>query len=142
MPLYFFDTSALVKRYHVETGSEKVDELFNDPESVFAISNITITEFTSAFARKLNEGIISEEDLFNCLSEFSKDIIYSFWIIDLERNHINKSIPLIIKHNLRTLYSLQLAVFLNLSPLNPTMVTSDEILLKATLKEGFQAIKP
>jgi len=30
MPLYFFDTSALVKRYHVEAGSEKVDEiLFN-----------------------------------------------------------------------------------------------------------------
>ena len=142
MPLYFFDTSALVKRYHIETGSEKVDEIFNDPEGVFTIASITIAEFTSVFARKLNEGIISEDDLRICLSEFSKDMISSFWIIDLERSHINKSIPLIIKHNLRTLDSLQLAVFLNLSPLNPTMVTSDDVLFNAVIKEGFQAIKP
>ena len=142
MPLYFFDTSALVKRYHVETGSGKVDEIFNDPEGIFTIASITIAEFTSVFVRKLNEGIISEDDLHVCLSEFSKDMISSFWIIDLERNHINKSIPLIIKHNLRTLDSLQLAVFLNLSPINPTMITSDEILYDATNKEGFKAIKP
>jgi predicted nucleic acid-binding protein len=140
MPLYFFDTSALVKRYHVEAGSEKVDEIFNDPEGIFTIASITIAEFASAFARKLNEGIISEDDLRVCLSEFSKDMISLFWIIDLERNHINKSIPLIITHNLRTLDSLQLAVFLNLSPLNPKMVTSDDTLFNATTKEGFQAI--
>ncbi|MEW6002738.1 MAG: type II toxin-antitoxin system VapC family toxin [Nitrospirota bacterium] len=142
MPLYFFDTSALVKRYHVENGSEKVEEIFNDPEGIFTIASITIAEFASAFARKLTEGIISEDDLRICLSEFSKDMISSFWIIDLERNHINKSIPLIIKHNLRTLDSLQLVVFLDLSPLSPTMVTSDEALFNTAIKEGYQAIRP
>jgi len=69
-------------------------------------------------------------------------MISSFWIIDIERSHINKSISLIIKHNMRTLDSLQLAVFLNLSSINPTMVTSDNVLFNATSKEGFQAIKP
>jgi len=123
MPAYFFDTSALVKRYHVEEGSEKVDEIFNDPGGIFAIASITIAEFTSVFARKLNEGIISEDDLRICLSEFSKDIISSFGIVDLGRNHINKSIPLILKYKLRTLDSLQLAAFLDLSHLNPIMVT-------------------
>ncbi|MBI4688788.1 MAG: type II toxin-antitoxin system VapC family toxin [Nitrospirae bacterium] len=142
MPLYFFDTSALVKRYHVESGSEKVDEIFKDPDGILVIASITIAEFVSAFARKLNEGIISEDDLRICLSEFSKDIISSFWIIDLERSHINKSVSLIIKHNLRTLDSLQFAVFSTLSPINPTMVTSDEALLNATVKEGSHAIKP
>ena len=63
MPAYFFDTSALVKRYHVEEGSEKVDEIFNDTEGIFAIVSITIAEFTSVFARKLKEGIITEDDL-------------------------------------------------------------------------------
>lgn len=142
MPLYFFDTSALVKRYHIEIGSEKVDEIFNNPAGSFAIASITIAEFVSAFSRKLREGVISEDDMRACLSEFSKDMISSFWIIDLERSHINKSIPLIIKHNMRTLDSLQLAVFLNLSSINPTMVTSDEVLFNAALKEGFHAIKP
>lgn len=42
MPLYFFDTSALVKRYHMEIGSEKADEIFNDPAGAFAIANITL----------------------------------------------------------------------------------------------------
>jgi predicted nucleic acid-binding protein len=142
MPAYFFDTSALVKRYHVEEGSEKIDEIFNDPEGIFAIASITIAEFTSVFARKLNEGVISENDLRICLSEFSKDMISSFGIVDLGRNHINKSVPLIIKHNLRTLDSLQLAAFLDLSHLNPIMITYDDALLNATLKEGFQAIRP
>lgn len=142
MPLYFFDTSALVKRYHIESGSEKVDEIFKDPDGILVIASITIAEFVSAFARKLNEGIISEDDFRICLSEFSKDIISSFWIIDLERSHINKSVSLIIKHNLRTLDSLQFAVFSTLSPINPTMVTSDEALFNATIKEGFHAIKP
>lgn len=142
MPAYFFDTSALVKRYHVEEGSEKIDQIFNDPEGIFAIASITIAEFTSVFARKLNEGVISEDDLRICLSEFSKDMISSFGIVDLGRNHTNKSVPLIIKHNLRTLDSLQLATFLDLSHLNPIMLTYDEALLNATLKEGFQAIRP
>lgn len=132
----------MVKRYHVESGSEKVDEIFNASDGILVIASITIAEFVSAFARKLNEGIISEDDLRICLSEFSKDIISSFWIIDIERSHINKSVSLIIKHNLRTLDSLQLAVFSTLLTINPTMVTSDEALFSATFKEGFHAIKP
>lgn len=52
MPVYFFDTSALVKRYHVEAGSETVNGLFDDPDAVFAVASITITEFVSAFTRK------------------------------------------------------------------------------------------
>jgi hypothetical protein len=69
-------------------------------------------------------------------------MISSFGIVDLGRNHINKSIPLILKYNLSTLDSLQLATFLDLSHLNPIMVASDEALLNATLKEGFQTIRP
>ncbi|MBI4685129.1 MAG: type II toxin-antitoxin system VapC family toxin [Nitrospirae bacterium] len=142
MPLYFFDTSALVKRYHIESGSEKVNEIFNNPDGVFIVTSLTVTEFVSAFARKLHEKVISEDDFRFCLSEFAKDIISLFWIIDLERSHINKSISLIIKHNLRTLDSLQLSAFLDLSSLNPIMITSDEALFDATVKEGFSAIKP
>ena len=56
MPVYFFDTSALVKRYHIEAGSEKVNELFDNPEGIFVITSIAVTEFVSALARKLYEG--------------------------------------------------------------------------------------
>lgn len=111
MPVYFFDTSALVKRYHIEAGSETVNSLFDKPDAVFAVASITITEFASAIIRKLSEGVITEEDFRACMSEFSKDIITSVWVVDLDRSHINKGVSLIIKHKLRTLDSLQLAVF-------------------------------
>lgn len=142
MPVYFFDTSALMKRYHVETGSETVNGLYDRPDAVFAVASITITEFVSAFTRKLGEGVITEEDFRACMSEFSKDIITSFWVVDLDRNHINKGVSLIIKHKLRTLDSLQLAVFLNLAPAKPIIITSDEALYNAALKEDTLAIKP
>ena len=95
MPLFFFDTSALVKRYHLEAGSEEVDRIFAETNAAFAISNITISEFTSALTRKQNNGAISQDDLAHAFSEFSKDIISEFWIIDLERSHINQSVALI-----------------------------------------------
>ena len=142
MPVYFFDTSALVKRYHVEAGSAEVDRLFNDPEGNFVISSLMITEFVSVFDRKMREGIITDADFRFCLSEFSKDMISSLWIIDIDRSHINKSASLVMKHNLRTLDSLHLAVFLNLASAHPVMVTSDLSLYNAAVKEGFQAIKP
>ena len=75
MPLLFLDTSALVKRYHIERGSETVNKLFADSENVFAIADITMSEFTSAFTRKMHAGVITEEDLHICLSEFSNDVL-------------------------------------------------------------------
>lgn len=142
MPLFFFDTSALVKRYHIEPGSGEVDRIFNDSEGAFAISNITITEFTSALTRKLNKGDISQEDLAHALSEFSKDVISEFWIIDLERSHINHSVALVMKHNLRTLDSLQLAILLSIRNSNPTLVASDKALELAASAEGVNVINP
>jgi hypothetical protein len=36
MPHYFFDTSALVKHYHTEVGSSKVDQILNEPRSNYS----------------------------------------------------------------------------------------------------------
>ena len=48
MPLFYVDTSALVKRYHVELGSDQVDRLFADPAASLVTANLAITELTSA----------------------------------------------------------------------------------------------
>jgi len=41
-PLDFFDTSALVKRYHRETGTDVVDAAFEDRDATRVISNISV----------------------------------------------------------------------------------------------------
>jgi predicted nucleic acid-binding protein len=58
MEYLFFDTSALVKRYYEEDGSENVDEPIEDEDSTVIITSLSIIEATSAFRRKHNRGEI------------------------------------------------------------------------------------
>src|SRR5262249_28870592 len=49
----FFDTSALVKHYHTEVGSDEVDRLWNDPANSLFVSRLSAPEIVSAFAGKV-----------------------------------------------------------------------------------------
>ena len=53
VPVYFFDSSALVKRYGAEIGTDWVTKLC-DPEhgNVIAVARITLAEVTAALASK------------------------------------------------------------------------------------------
>lgn len=119
-----------------------MDRIFTEAKTGFVISNLTITEFASTFVRKVKEGIIQEEDLSHALSEFSKDLITDFWVIDLDRTHIVQSVRLIIKHKTKTLDSLQLAILLSVRHSNPTLISSDKALLMAADSEGVPTINP
>ncbi|MEM2190874.1 MAG: type II toxin-antitoxin system VapC family toxin [Archaeoglobaceae archaeon] len=72
MEVAFLDTSALVKRYHKESGSEIIDEIFE--KFVIAISELSIVELVSALNRKLAENMISGDDLRIALSKFYEDL--------------------------------------------------------------------
>ena len=63
MSKYFFDTSAIVKRYHREDGSNLIDRLFAESDAEFVISDISIIEFYSAPPTKARAGEINEENL-------------------------------------------------------------------------------
>ena len=142
MPILFFDTSALVKRYHVERGSQNVNGLFKNAEDTFLIANITLSEITSAFVRKFNAGEITEEKLKHFLSEIAQDIVYEVAMLEIEQSHIRLSQSLIIKHNLRALDGIQLAVVLSLKSMNPLFVCSDKHLLGAAKTEGINVLNP
>ena len=60
MANYFLDTSAFVKRYHPETGTEQLLVLFNNPQNQILISRLTLVEARSAFAMKVRTGHIVE----------------------------------------------------------------------------------
>jgi hypothetical protein len=59
MPDLFWDTSALVKHYHPELGTSKVDNLLQAPRSRHTISRLAVTETFSVFAGKARAGLIS-----------------------------------------------------------------------------------
>jgi uncharacterized protein with PIN domain len=70
----FFDTSALVKRYHREVGSDVVEAAFSDPSLTRMISDIGVIECYSAFARRVRTGDISEGDFHATIKELAEDI--------------------------------------------------------------------
>ena len=42
---FYCDTSALVKLYHQEVGTARMEELFSQEENVLVISELAIVEF-------------------------------------------------------------------------------------------------
>ena len=56
MAAYFFDTSALVKYYHVELGSDRVNAIFAEPDRVVRASSLGVLEAQSVFAMKVRSA--------------------------------------------------------------------------------------
>ena len=139
---YFLDTSALVKRYHLETGTACLDAVLSESDATFLIASITIAELTSAIARKYAEREITQEALRHTLSKFAEDLIADFWILDRERCHIQAAQQLILQHGLRTLDSLQLSVLLSVKTLSPVLLSSDARLLAAAEAVGIAVRDP
>ena len=60
MATYFFDSSALAKRYHREEGSAKVDAIFREPERRIVVSHLTVIEIRFTIAGKVRSGVLNQ----------------------------------------------------------------------------------
>ena len=56
MARYFFDTSALVKRYHPEPGTQVVLAMFGERGATIRVSRLALVECVSAFCVKVRSG--------------------------------------------------------------------------------------
>ncbi len=142
MKFYFFDTSALIKKYHAEKGTEAIDRIFSEEDKAIVISSICITEMVSAMNRKKEDKTISKNDLDVALSRFFQDALKEFLILELDDGHIKDSVTLVLKHGLRTLDALQLSVAIGLRESKPIFVCADKKLVSVAEKEGLKAINP
>lgn len=142
MKFYFFDTSALAKRYHKETGSDNVDGIFDQKDRTIVISNITITEMISAFKRKENAGEIDFETMELLVSKFFADVLAEFVVLELTNEHIKESIRLVTERNLRTLDALQLGTALEIKGVGCIFVSADKNLCETARDEEMQVMNP
>lgn len=141
--MIYFDTSALVKRYVKEKGSEKVDSLLADAVSVVT-SRLTYPEILSAFNRRWKEGAFSEEWLNKMIENFEAEWD-KFIIIDFQEEFFASTRELIRKHSLRGADSVHLSSALWLRPLakgNMTFIACDKNLLKAAKAERLKVVNP
>lgn len=123
----FIDTSSLLKRFIVEDGSEKINQLLPKYDVIY-VSFVTQAEFFSALMRKLNNREIGEEDFRRIeneavinFSEF-REVLWS-----QEMSH--HVIEVIKTFRLRALDSFQLTSYLHLE--NTDFIVSDKALCRA-----------
>jgi len=135
-----FDTSALVKNYVVERGSDKVEELLNQAENV-CVSSILEIETASVFKRFLLEKAVSLNDYEILKHEFETDYRF-FTPVDLSGPVIERAKSVIEKHYLKSLDAIHLATALLLIDEIDYFIACDEKLVKAAAKEGLKVINP
>lgn len=139
---FFLDTSSLVKLYHEETGTEALNSLINKEDPAIVISDITVIEMISAFAKKVRTGEI-DEPLFNEVVVAFESDLPLFVVIKMESGIMARALDLLktigLKNGLKTLDSLQLASALSFSESRhlDRFITADIILQKIAENEGL-----
>jgi predicted nucleic acid-binding protein len=149
MSNHFLDTSGLVKHYHQEVGTPKVDRLWAGPSAKLFISRLSVVETVSVLAKKVRTGAISAVD-FNLLrSRFFADLRNRRPIIvRLLSRHFQEADQLIQRYGLTqalyTLDALQLAVALDLRRrgMLDEVVTADRVFVTLASAEGLPVLNP
>ena len=149
MGQYFFDTSALVKRYRNEQGTDVVDAMFTDAASLFVISRLGIIETTSGLALKVRTGELPLADYIVARKKFLGEISQgTLKVVRLLVAHYRNAEQLIDRHatshRFRTLDALQLSVALDLQQQMriDTFVCADEPLCEIAALENLPTLNP
>lgn len=144
---FFFDTSALVKLYHEEDGTEKLTAILFQEKPRIVISDLAIIEMISTLAKKVRTRAIDIAAFNEAVSAFEEDV-FRFEVIEIESQIKKRASDLLknvgLENGLRTLDSLQLAsalVFSEFSTLN-LFVASDTGLLHAATLLGLETMAP
>ena len=144
----FLDTSALVKYYHPEEGTEEVTQFVQARNARHYISRLGIVEAQHAFAIKLRTGEITDADFEGLRQRFLRDIAQGqFQHVRVIEPHYREAERLIVtyrRRRLRTLDAVQLAVALDLHPraLTECFVCADTQLCETAQEEGLVMVNP
>lgn len=137
--IFFFDSSALVKRYFLEPGTNYVNRLVSSYPTVHFIARITLAEIASAIVRRaplVNVSVL--------LAYFDNDARQVFTSVTVDDALIDAAVVLIRVHRLRGADSLQLAAALRIARRLPNLsfVSADDELNGAALGEGLAVENP
>lgn len=137
--IYFLDTSALVKRYLSEKGSEQVRRLFGRRVEIVA-ARITEAEAYAAVARAARMDLISEDDRERVFDQIAADLVEAR-IVEVRRPVVRLVRGLVTRWPLRAYDAVQLgcALRLRLEGASVDFWTSDDDLADAARGEGMRA---
>jgi uncharacterized protein len=146
--IFFFDTSALIKRYLHEKGSARVRRLLQTGGAIFYQTFITPLEMTSAFYRQHRDGQISIEGLSLLLRSYAVHSHSEYLLVPYSEALTDLAAALISRYPLRALDAIQLASALELRsalpPAAPSLIflSGDDRLVRTARQELLQVENP
>lgn len=150
MGLYYFDSSALVKRYAQEAGSAWIANLTDSPSanSIF-IALVTGAEMVAAITRKVRVGAIPPQDAQAALTAFKTHFKTEYLVVLVNAAVVDLAMNLAERHGLRGYDAIQLASALTVQTelkVSDTSLTAfisaDTNLNKAAQTEGLTVENP
>ena len=146
MALYFLETSALVKLYVRELGTDRLLPLVaNRPENRFAVLAISAVEARSAIRRRQRDGDIEPNSVDLVLDSLQKHMESLFIRQVVNDRVIEGASEMVDRYTLRAYDAIQLAGCLLLGAIESqalTFVCSDHQLLAAARSEHLKVLDP
>ncbi len=147
MALYYLESSALVKLYVYESGTERLLSLSaSDAGHRFAILSLAQVEFRAAIRRRQRGGEIPVHVADELIESFRRHAEGRFLIQSFSDSLLDVALALIDNYPLKGYDAMQLAGYLVLRSISgseePTFVCSDRVLLSAARNEGCPILDP
>lgn len=150
MSVFFFDSSAVTKKYVRETGTAWVINVFR-PKSLnrVYIAEIALVEVISALTRRHRGRTLITADFTKVSNRFRRNFAANFFKIETNLSVIEQAAALAERHALRGYDAVQLASAVNLhlrrqkTGLPPLVfISADNALNAAAQAEGLQIDNP
>jgi predicted nucleic acid-binding protein len=150
LTVYYFDTSALVKRYAEEAGTAWVLETTNpNAGQDIYIVRITAPEMIAALFRKIRTGEATQEVASRAAESFKNDFRSQYQILDVNEDIVERAMTMAQRHGLRGYDAVQLAAAYELYVVHnetgsnlPTFISADNDLDQAAESEGLEVDNP
>ncbi len=155
MTTYYLDTSAVVKLYVQESGSDWVDDLVNrrddagQPAHIVAFSRLAQVEVGAALGRLEESGHLAPGDRAALFERFLSDCATRFFTLAVLDAQIRRAWALAFQLPLRGYDAMHLAVALELADAllesglaAPVFVAADQVLIQAAAQAGLATEYP
>jgi uncharacterized protein len=116
VPIYYFDSSGLVKRYVSEVGSSWVISL-TDPAAGnhIYVASITGVEVPAAINKRVRPGDINAADAATAIANFEYDLANQYNTLEVTETLLKNAAALTSKYKLRAYDAVQLAAAMEIN---------------------------
>jgi hypothetical protein len=150
MPVYYLDTSALVKRYALEAGTIWMVELADrSTQHDLFTARITGPEMIAAIFRKVRTGELDLSAAVRAAADFRVDWRQQYQLVEISVTITDTAMRLAEKHGLRGYDAVHVAAAVELHAVRSEMrlpplvfVSADDDQLKAAVREGLSSENP